>query len=106
MIWRESETNKKKIGGKVNISSYLQSSGSEEYAGTGDGLGLEPHKHICPQAVIHVVPMKAKRTHRNKNIASSLHKATSHPYSHLLSHVTDLILSCYCRWVICNIYGL
>jgi len=35
---------------------YLQSSGSEVYAGTGDSLSLEPHKHVCPQSVIHVVP--------------------------------------------------
>lgn len=78
----------------VNMA-YLQSSGSEEYAGTGDGLSLEPYKHVCPQAIIHVVPMKAKRTHRNKNIASSLHKATSHPYPHLLSNITALTINYY-----------
>lgn len=35
---------------------YLQSTGGKEYAGTGDHLSLESHKHVGPQAVIHVVP--------------------------------------------------
>lgn len=42
------------------VDNHLQGSGSEEYAGTGDGLGLESHKHICPQGIIHVVPIKDK----------------------------------------------
>lgn len=45
---------------QANVSSYLQSSGSQEYAGTGDGLRLEPHKHISPQGVVHVVPRRDK----------------------------------------------
>ena len=55
----------------VCVCVYLQGSSSEEDAGTGDGLGLESHKHISPQGVVHVVPMEAETTHRNKHIASS-----------------------------------
>lgn len=47
---------------QVNRSNHLQRSGSEEYAGTGNGLSLEPHEHIGPQGVIHVVPIKTKNT--------------------------------------------
>lgn len=47
---------------QANVSSYLQSSGSQEYAGTGDGLRLEPHKHVSPQGIVHVVPTMDKNT--------------------------------------------
>lgn len=46
----------------IFFSSYLQSSGSKEYAGTGDGFNLESHKHVGPQTVIHVVPVDTKHT--------------------------------------------
>ncbi len=49
---------------QATISSYLQSSGSEENAGTRDSLSLEPHKHICSQAVVHVVPKEIKHTEK------------------------------------------
>lgn len=64
-------------GARQVFRTHLQSASSEEYAGTGDGLGLESHKHIRPQAVVHVVPTMAK--HRQTNIASSLHQGASSP---------------------------
>ena len=45
--------------------TYLQSSGSQVYAGTGDGLSLKPHKHVGPQAVIHVVPEETEAHTKN-----------------------------------------
>lgn len=40
--------------------TYLKSSSCEVNAGTGDGLGLKPHEHVGPQAVVHVVPATQK----------------------------------------------
>lgn len=45
-----------------HVVTDLQSSGSEVYAGTGNGLCLEPHKHVCPQAIVHIVPVGTERT--------------------------------------------
>lgn len=60
-------TKKQNTFGWNTVSSHLQSPGSEVYAGTGDGLSLEPHKHIGPQAVVHVVPVRAQRTQEQKH---------------------------------------
>lgn len=59
LIWQQKRKKERK---KFQVNIYLQSSGSEVYAGTGDGLSLEPHKHVCPQAVVHVVPTETERT--------------------------------------------
>ena len=48
-----------------STATDLQSSGSQIYAGTGDGLGLKAHKHIGPQAVVHVVPVEAEAHTKN-----------------------------------------
>lgn len=45
---------------RINISVYLQRSCGKKYAGTGNCLRLEPHKHIGPQTIIHIVPIKTK----------------------------------------------
>ena len=47
--------------GRRRPCSYLQRPGGQEDAGAGDGLRLEPHKHVGPQAVVHVVPTSHKR---------------------------------------------
>jgi hypothetical protein len=36
---------------------YLELSGSQVYASTRNSLRTKPHKHIRPQAIVHVVPV-------------------------------------------------
>ena len=50
---------------QVSTATDLQSSGSQVYAGAGDGLGLKAHKHVGPQAVVHVVPVEAEAHTKN-----------------------------------------
>lgn len=54
--------------------TYLKSSSCEVNAGTGDGLGLKPHEHVGPQAVVHVVPatQKVKDNIADVSLSSSL----------------------------------
>lgn len=46
---------KTQIHGSV---AHLQCPGCQVNAGTGNAFWLEPHKDICSQAVVHVVPEK------------------------------------------------
>lgn len=66
----------------------LQGAGSKVDTGTGDALRLEPHKDICAEAVIHVVPGSK---HMEK---CSVQAATCHlvPEGHCYSNMSYLLL--------------
>ena len=75
-----------------SYTTYLQGSGSEEDGGTGDGLSLEPQKHVGPQVVVQLVP-KTHRSHILKrwHLCPHTHPSVHQPLQH---NSTALIHSC------------
>lgn len=55
----------------INPHTDLQRSSGKVNAGAGDGLGLKSHKHVGPQAVVHVVPATQKVKHDNADVSLS-----------------------------------
>lgn len=61
--WCKQQTLERQM--KDVTATHLQSSGSQVYAGTGNCLRLKPHKHVGPQAIVHVVPVDTEAHTKN-----------------------------------------
>lgn len=51
----------------IEVWAYLKLSGCYEYAGAGYCFSTKSDKHICPEAIIHVVPSKMENKHAKHN---------------------------------------
>ena len=54
--------------------TYLELSGSKEYARTRYNLWTEPNKHVRPQAIIHVIPENPNLMSNNNMVLTQFYK--------------------------------